>query len=352
MTVRVSESVPALSPSAILARCNEVVEPALEDAVARLHPWPRRMASFALGWCDVDGGRVRGGGGKGVRQALAVLSAEAVGAPAETAVPGAVGVELVHVFSLVHDDIMDADEQRRHRPTVWKAYGTAAAVLAGDALFALAIESVARADDKHGLHPVSHLAGALTELVCGQAQDVEFEARPWTGAGAVTLDEYRDMAEHKTGALLGCSASIGAVLAGASSHTVDALSEAGRQLGLVFQAGDDLLGIWGEPAVTGKPVLNDLRRGKKTLPVLAAIASGTPAGERLAEALSCRERLEDHELAWLAGLVDEAGGRSFVQRESEQHLECAVRILEDADLVSPGVNELCALARFLVSRTS
>lgn len=127
-------SVPAPAPASaeqILARCRDLVRPGLATAVGRLHPWPRDMAAHALG-----------SGGKGVRQALAVLAAEACGAPAATAVPGAVAVELIHTFSLVHDDIMDGDELRRCRPAVWKAYGTGPAVLAGDALFALALTTL------------------------------------------------------------------------------------------------------------------------------------------------------------------------------------------------------------------
>lgn len=278
MTLRISElPPPTLGPSQILTRCRDLVQPALKSAVNRLHPRPRRMVAFSFGWCDVDGTSVADGGGKGVRQALAVLSAEAVGASAQAAVDGAVAVELVHAFSLVHDDIMDGDEQRRHRASLWKAYGTGPAVLAGDALFALAIQTVANASNKHACAATSHLAAALIQLVNGQAEDIDFATRPWTGPDAVGIDEYRAMAEHKTGALLGCASAIGAVLAGAPKHTVDALSAAGRHLGLAFQAIDDLLGIWGDPAVTGKPVFNDLRQRKKTLPMIAAIGSGTPA---------------------------------------------------------------------------
>lgn len=140
----------------ILARCRALVRPALGRAVRQLHPWHAEITAFSLGWDGPDGRAVPGAQGKGIRQALAVLGAEAVGAQARSAVRGAVAVELIHTFSLLHDDIMDGDETRRQRATAWKAYGTGPAVLAGDALFALAVQTLA---DAPGAHCVPHGSG-------------------------------------------------------------------------------------------------------------------------------------------------------------------------------------------------
>jgi len=310
----------------------------------------RQIAAFSFGWSDVDGSPVAGSG-KGVRQALAVLSAEAAGASTGAAVDGAVAVELVHAFSLVHDDIIDGDERRRHRASVWKAYGIGPAILAGDALFALAVQTLANATSEHAPPAMRQLTVALTRLVNGQAEDISFETRPWTGPAAVTVDEYRAMAEHKTGALFTCASAIGAVLAGAPPHVVHALSAAGHHLGLAFQAVDDLLGIWGDPATTGKPVFNDLQQRKKTLPVIAAIGSGTPAGRHIAEILASPGRLDEQHLPPLVELIEQAGGRSFVHRESQEHLDRALQILDDTPLIRPAAEELAVLAAFLVQRT-
>ncbi len=125
-----------------LHRSRDQIVPALQAAVQRLDPSSRLQASYHLGWCDADGKPTEGGGGKAVRPALALLSAEAAGATAEVGIPGAVGVELVHNFSLLHDDLMDGDLERRHRRTVWAIWGAPAAILAGDALLALAHEVV------------------------------------------------------------------------------------------------------------------------------------------------------------------------------------------------------------------
>ncbi|MEU5027262.1 polyprenyl synthetase family protein [Streptomyces milbemycinicus] len=350
--------VPA-SASHTLARCRSLVLPALTAAVDRLHPYPGEMAAFSFGWCEVGGAPAAGrpGGGKGVRQALAVLGAEAAGAPGATAVAGAVAVELIHAFSLLHDDIMDGDETRRRRASVWKAYGTGPAVLAGDALFALAVQTLAESPGPHGGAAIRQLSGALGDLVRGQAEDLLFESRPWTGPDAVRTAEYRAMAEGKTGALLGCAAALGAQLAGAPEPVVAALDRAGRHVGVAFQAVDDLLGIWGDPRVTGKPVHGDLRRKKKTLPVLAALAADGPAARELAALLTDNPHAnapdatpDDATVHRAAELVEEAGGRAATLAEAHHHLDAARAQLAAVPLAPTAAAELLALLPFLVDR--
>lgn len=354
MSLQISEQrVPASHSTDILTRCCGLVQPALQAAVDRLHPWLRRMVGFSFGWHDLEGTPIAGAGmsGKGVRQALAVLSAEAAGESADIAIPGAVATELVHTFSLIHDDIMDGDETRRHQVTLWKAYGTGPAVLTGDALFALAVDTMASVRGEYARAGISHLATALIDLMSGQAEDIDFEKRPWSGSGAVGVEEYRAMADRKTGSLLSCATTIGAVLAGAPPPAVRALTLAGHHLGRVFQAVDDLLGIWGDPSVTGKPVFNDLRRGKKTLPVLAAIGSDTSPGRRLGELLSSRNGIDEDLLPHVAHLIEEAGGRCFARQESQRSLRCALQILGDAPIADSAAEELAIVAQFLDGRS-
>jgi geranylgeranyl diphosphate synthase type I len=327
----------------VLERCRTLVRPALAEAVDRLHPWTREMAAYSFGWCEVGGAPATSSGGKGVRQALAVLGAEAVGGSGQAGVPAAVAVELVHTFSLLHDDIMDGDPARRCRPTVWKAYGTGPAVLAGDAMFALAVETLAAASA--GPRAVRVLSAALGDLVRGQADDLLFAARPWTGPRRVRPPEYRLMAEHKTGALLGCATALGALLAGAPPRTARALDRVGRELGVAFQITDDVLGIWGDPDVTGKPVHADLREGKKTLPVLAALASPAPEARRLAVLLERADAPEE-----TAALIDALGGRATALAQARRHLAAAETVLADLPLEPGPGHALGALLDFLVCR--
>ncbi|MFD8802595.1 polyprenyl synthetase family protein [Streptomyces atroolivaceus] len=346
-----ASSEPSATAPGILARCRDLVRPSLSAAVGRLHPWPGEMAAYSLGWCEVGGTPADGSfEGKGVRQALAVLCAEAAEAPGESAVAGAVAVELIHTFSLLHDDIMDGDGTRRQRQTVWKAYGTGPAVLAGDALFALAVQTLAETPGPHTAAAVGRLSGTLGGLVHGQAEDLLFAARPWTGPEAVRPDEYRAMAELKTGTLLGCAAALGGLLGGAPARTVAALDRAGRHLGVAFQVIDDLLGIWGDPAVTGKPVHSDLRQRKKTYPVLAALAGdGRRAGE-LAGLLNSPLGLDDAGAVRAAALVEACGGRTATVAEAGHHLDAARACLRSVPLAPRAAREIDVLLGFLLHR--
>ncbi|MCU1488921.1 MAG: polyprenyl synthetase family protein, partial [Acidimicrobiaceae bacterium] len=250
--------IPTQSVPEVLGRARSLVVPALRAAIDRLSPELRPAAEYHLGWADADGVPMAGGGGKGVRPALALLSAEAVGAPGIVGVPGGVAIELVHNFSLIHDDVIDGDVERRHRPTVWALFGIGRAVIVGDALLALAQQVVldpalvlgplADLDGASGERAARVMADATAAMIAGQALDMAFESVP-----SVDVEGCLAMEAGKTGALLGCAAAIGAVLAGASDEVVRALDCFGMELGLAFQAVDDLLGIWGDPATTGKP---------------------------------------------------------------------------------------------------
>ncbi|MEU5798165.1 polyprenyl synthetase family protein [Streptomyces lavendulae] len=325
----------------VLARCTALVRPALREAVDRLHPWTAEMAAYSFGWCEVGGAPATTPGGKGVRQALAILGARAAGTDGRAGIPAAVAVELVHTFSLLHDDIMDGDAMRRRRPAVWKAYGTGPAVLAGDALFALAVETLAAVPQ--GARAVRLLSGALTDLVRGQADDLLSTTRPFTGRDRVTVEEYRATAEAKTGALLGCACALGALLGGADEDTTEALDRAGRHLGIAFQLVDDVLGIWGDPAVTGKPAGGDLREGKKTYPVLAALTS--PAGRTLPGLLNSPGRT-----AQAADLIERAGGRTAALAEARTHTATARTLLTRAPLATGAAQDLLTVLDFLVGR--
>jgi geranylgeranyl diphosphate synthase, type I len=335
---------------AILTRCRQMVGPALRQAIDQLHPWPGHMAAFTLGWCETDGTPRKAHAGKGLRPAIAMLCGRAAGASPEAAVSGAVAVELVHAFSLVHDDIMDGDERRRHRQTVWKAYGIGPAVLTGDALLALAFDTLTQSETGRVGEAMGQVSSTLIELVHGQAEDLMFEERPWSGPEAVTVEEYHAMAARKTGALYGCAAAVGALLGGGSSGLADTMADMGRHLGLAFQAVDDLLGVWGDPEVTGKPIFNDLRQRKKTLPVVAALSASTGAASRLLEILESGPA-DEPALRRSAALIEEIGGGTITREHAEHHLGQALRIIRSADLEPAAAEELAALSRFVVNRS-
>ena len=215
-------------------------------------------------------------GGKRIRPALVLMACNLYKENVDTAVNPALGLEVFHNFTLLHDDLMDDDTSRRHRPTAWTVFGRSSALLAGDALLSLATDVLVEPPSAQAAEAVRTLGAATSRLIIGQAADLDFEHRR-----EVQLDECLRMVEGKTAALLGCSCALGALSAGGDAEDVSRMNAFGIQLGMAFQLVDDLLGLWGDPGTTGKPVLSDLRSRKKTAPIVHALSSGTAAGEQL-----------------------------------------------------------------------
>ncbi|HXR21192.1 MAG TPA: polyprenyl synthetase family protein [Acidimicrobiales bacterium] len=362
---------PTNSVAQVLERARGLTMPPMREAVDRLDPSIRDVVRYHLGWTAADGSPTAVKGGKGIRAALPVLSAEAAWADAEVGAAGGVAVELVHNFSLIHDDLMDGDLERRHRPTVWALWGPAVALIAGDALSTLGTEVLLGCGNQAGPAAARALGEATAEMIAGQAMDLAFEKRE-----SVSVEECMAMSTAKTGALLGCAASIGAVLAGAPPTTVQALRDFGRHLGVAFQAVDDLLGIWGDPATTGKPAGNDVRQRKKSMPIVAALAAGDDEANELRALLfeqsSAQANGKAHgpaaglpnwapvparaltpeEVARATWLVEACGGREWTAARAKAHLDAGLGSLERARLSAVPRRELADLAVYAVERES
>lgn len=332
-------------PSAeVLAWSRGVIDPALRSAVATLPSSVRRAVDFHFGWCDEDGNPASGSGGKAIRPAFALLTAEAAGGSWESALPAAVAVELVHNHSLLHDDVIDGDLLRRHRPTAWSAFGVPTAILAGNSLLTLAFDVLV-----DGGGPAEEalllLTAAQQELLGGQMADLAFESR-----AEVRLGECIDMALAKTGALLGCACALGQLFATGDEARIEHARAFGERLGLAFQLVDDNLGIWGDPALTGKAVHSDLSARKKSLPVVAALSSATPEGHELALLYGRPEALSADELARAATLVAASGGRAWSEAEAATQLAAALAELHAAGVSGRAAAELETLARLVTTR--
>jgi geranylgeranyl diphosphate synthase, type I len=329
----------------VVARAREPVQQALRAAVAGIEDDRMRLiASYQLGWCDRDGNPVPFSGGKGLRPTLAVVSAQAGGGTVDDGLAAAAAVELVHNFSLLHDDVMDRDLERHHRPTGWAVFGEGQAILAGNAMLTRALEVLAD-DGERGRRALPTMLAATQRLISGQSDDLHFE-----GATAITVEDVLNMEAGKTAALLACSASIGALAAGAPADTVSALRGFGHQLGMAFQLVDDILGITGDPAVTGKSASSDVRAGKRSVPVVAALDAGTDASRRLADLLAGGPPSTDEDVALATKLIEEAGGIDWAAREADAHLDRALGHLEVLAAPQDAVADLVALARYVVDR--
>ena len=334
------------APPAI-ERCRVVAEPALRAAVAGLSDARMsRIAGYQLGFWDAAGEPSPGASGKAVRPTLALLAAEAVSGELAPGTAAAVAVELVHNFSLLHDDIMDRDVERRHRPTGWVVFGDGQAILAGNAMLTSAIETVVR-DGRNTDVVLPALMHTVQRLISGQSEDLALERR-----ADADLDEVLHMEVGKTAALISCASSIGAMAAGAPNTTVDSLAEYGRLVGLAFQLVDDVLGIVGDPAVTGKSASSDLRAGKRSVPVVAALADGGTASRQLAALLADGPPQTDEQVARGAQLVIDAGGIAWTTAEAEKLLGEAAGALAAAALPRHAEDGFEAMAAYLVRRAS
>jgi geranylgeranyl diphosphate synthase, type I len=303
------------------------------------------MAAYHMGWVDRVGRPDAARPGKLVRPSLCLWACEAMGADAATALPVASALEWVHNFTLVHDDIQDGDRERRRRETVWSVWGTAQGINAGNGLHAFAFELLLAPGGQslRRMRAGRALARAIRELVEGQCLDLAQEGRLQTSPRA-----YLRMARAKTGALLGASMETGALVGGARRSLAAALRRAGELLGQAFQVRDDWLGVWGDPAQTGKSRDGDLGRRKITFPVLAAYAAmERPERRRFRALFAARGEAEVPELrAMLA-----RRGADCVAADAAHRLAGeAIALVRDAGLPSASTGYFEEFARHVADR--
>lgn len=332
-------------PPTVLTRHLDAVERALRRTALPTKTHLGRMTAYHMGWCDRDGRRADVPSGKRIRPALTVWACEALGGDPEWAMPAAVSVELIHNFTLIHDDIQDGDVERRHRPTVWSIWGAAQGINAGDGLFAMALRA-ALAPGPHAdrrMRAAHVLTSAVAEVVEGQCLDLALEGSP-----AASTASYLRLALAKTGALLGASLAAGALSAGASPECVRRFDAAGRLLGLAFQVRDDWLGTWGDTALTGKARNSDLRRRKLTYPIVAAYEIATQSQQRELRRLfrdqddAAEERLRD--------LLMQCGGASLTADAPMVIARDAVAAIDPYDLPRQALQEFAEVAVHVAER--
>lgn len=317
---------------------------AAPEAVVAVH---YQMLHYHMGWVDEAFQPGDFGSGKRIRPLLCLMACEAVGSDPQLALSAAAAVEILHNFSLIHDDIEDGDETRRHRPTVWKQWGMPQAINAGDGMFALAYAGLLRSSrqgvaDGTVLAALNRFTACCLALTEGQHLDMSFEQRE-----RVSVADYLRMIEGKTASLVAASLSLGALLGGAPGPVDDALYRFGRHIGLAFQIRDDILGIWGDPALTGKAAGNDLLRRKKSLPILYALEDAG-VGDALARRMG--QPMNAEILPELLDLLAEAGAREFAEAQVHAHHQQGVAALGQALGGDALTSPLGALAEELLSR--
>jgi geranylgeranyl diphosphate synthase, type I len=359
--VKITEPSPpeAIGPETTDFDVDALIEPALLDAVAALDgraPLLSGMVRYHLGYAGRDMRPlaprevVRG---KRLRPTVALIAASAAGGDPRAAAPVAAAVELLHNFSLIHDDVQDESPLRRHRPTVWSLWGVGQAINAGDALFAaahlplyrLASSGVTAQLRLRLLEAFDRMTIAIVE---GQTQDLDFEARPDVSPG-----EYLEMIAGKTAAIVRYAAWAGALLGGADEASASRWAEFGLALGLGFQVRDDLLGIWGAQEATGKAPADDVRRRKQSLPILILRERLDEAEREALSRLFAAPNVDGVGVARVLALLDREAVRQEVEAViASYHDRAAVALI---DAAQPGNNpardRLLALVERLSSRS-
>lgn len=289
----------------------------------------KNMLREHMGWGEQDeGDETRRG--KRIRPLLMLLCACAFNVDIEDAMPAALAVELLHNFTLIHDDIQDQSPLRHGRPTLWRQYGTAQAINAGDALFAIAqmaiLELVHTRNERLVAQAALKLNQVCLQLTRGQYLDIAFETDD-----EIEIETYLDMIRGKTAALIAFSASLGGMVARQHPDMLDLLSNYGESLGMAFQIQDDYLGVWGDPAVTGKSTASDLLAKKKSLPVLYGLQHCPEFHEAWRGELGGIKTVDQ-----LAEMLRECGAEDYVKEQSEIYTK---RAFETLNVLFLGKNE-------------
>lgn len=334
------------------ARWLPLIEEALCQAIASPHmatDFHYGMMAYHLGFVNREMHPTRAHVGKRIRPLLCLLTCEAAGGTITAALPAAVALELLHNFSLVHDDVEDASPMRRHRETVWKLWGVPMAVNVGDGMFALAHLALLRLREQ-GM-PAEAVLDAMwafdemcRQLTEGQFLDMWFESR-----AQVSEEEYLHMISCKTGALLGLSAELGARVAGAAPAIVAAYRRFGLALGRAFQIQDDILGIWGDEAITGKSAQSDILSRKKSLPIVHALSQEGEAGQAL-RAIYARAELTPADVPEVLRWLEAAGSRAYAEAMMQEAHRQALAALDEAQPREPTASILRELADQLATR--
>ncbi|MBR0271809.1 MAG: polyprenyl synthetase family protein [Methanobrevibacter sp.] len=289
-------------------------------------------------------------GGKMLRPALSLITAEAVGGQKENALKAGSAIELIHTFSLIHDDIMDQDDMRRGMPSVHKVWGDDVAILAGDTLFSKAFEIIINSNQELTSPAQINMALATVADACvkiceGQALDMGFEDR-----FDVTEDEYMEMIFKKTGALIAAATKVGAIMGGASDEVIDAMYEYGRLIGLAFQIQDDYLDIASDEETLGKPIGSDIGKGKMTIIAINGLSSAGEDTEKLLEILKDDNNSQD-DIDLAIEILTKCGAIEYARNLALDSVEKAKQVLEILP-DSSSKQVLADIADFVLERQS
>ncbi len=334
----------------VFQRHHESINASLRDRLSVDDSFVYSMLRYNMGWSDTDGVPISATEGKAFRPTLCLLACEAVGGNFERALPAAIALELIHNFSLIHDEIQDRDEIRHHRPTLWAVWGDPKALVAGNVLRVIADTSLEQLPavnvpfaDIVSINEV--ITEACLEMIEGQYLDMAYEGRSDIG-----MNSYLTMIARKTGALIRAPMHVGAIIGTDDQLVIQAFRECGRALGYVFQIRDDVLGIWGDQETTGKPVGADIRRKKNSMPIVHAMSQADGVEKQTLQRIYSQEVVGDTEVDIVLDIMDGLGSQKYAHTLADQHCQFGLQSLDSIEISPDARNDIEELSIFLLER--
>ena len=326
------------------------INAAMRNALSQDSSQVYDMLRYYLGWVDQEGNPTVATEGKFLRPTLCLFACEASGGSAQQAMPAAVALELIHNFSLIHDDIQDQDEIRHHRKTIWAVWGIPKALVAGNVLRVIAdasLQGLVRegVETERALAVVTQLTHAYLAMIEGQYLDLSYE-----GQSDISMPQYLDMIARKTGALIRCAFTIGALIGSDSDENLNAFSESGDSLGFLFQIQDDILGVWGEEESTGKPVGADIIRKKNSFPVVYAMSASKGADRQRLLDIYAMDHVSEDDAGAVLSKMDSLQTRGHARALAAKHCDRARNALARIEMSSYSRTQMDELLRFLLDR--
>lgn len=308
------------------------------------------MMSYHLGWLDGNLRAAEQYKGKRFRPLLCLLTYNSLSHMFEKAVPLAAGIELIHNFSLIHDDIEDRDEMRRHRPTVWKVFGIPHAINAGDGMHVLSNIAALRLAEKNVspekvVEILKILNEAVMKLCEGQYLDMSFEA-----AMDVQVASYLEMIEKKTAALIEASCGTAAILGTEDEETIGHFRSFGRNIGTAFQIADDILGVWGKKEKTGKDEKSDIEKKKKSLPIIYAFENSNKKEHEILLKIYKKKEVEKRDKEEFLKILNSINARAYCEKAAKSYKEKALLELKRTGIKNEAIEKIKSIADFLVKR--
>ena len=349
-----SSATARVAAPSFFARYRPVISVALKSELSHLELGIYSTHRYYMGWEDENGCPASGKEGKRLRPTLALLGCETLSGDLSQAVPIATALELIHNFSLIHDDLEDLDETRHGRSTIWVVWDDQIAIISGNAMLKIA-DQAAKGLIHNGVSPSMALKIQMSitrsylHMVEGQYLDLDYETRT-----DVSVPEYLAMIDRKTGALIRSSLYLGALVAtrdNTDCYAADNLGKAAFEIGRMFQIRDDMLGVWGGQE-TGKPVGSDLRRKKKALPTVHIMNSARGAAKRCIERIFDADEVNDDDVGDMLSIMEESGTYRYCMDMAQSHWSRAASVLERIDLDESVKSDFRELGEFLLDRES